>query len=64
VKENGKEGEKLYLQECDALWSGRTLLTYQRNLLPPSSGFKNKLIKQIERIKHQARVSYYSAKKI
>jgi hypothetical protein len=36
-------GFMLFLYECDAVWIGKYILTFQRILLPPSSTLKTKI---------------------
>jgi hypothetical protein len=40
VTPDSDDYEEYYLLECDAMWSGKSLLTFQRNAMPPSSGYR------------------------
>jgi hypothetical protein len=46
--------EKLNLLGCDAVCFGRNLLTFRRNILPPSSGSKSSRVTSRERVKNVA----------
>jgi hypothetical protein len=53
LKDYGGEHEAYCLLGFGPFQSGRNSLTFQRTVMPPSSGSENKLLKQLERSKQQ-----------